>query len=236
MKMHAGTSCPKSTSNEVHRTIGQALKKNLSGPVSRVLFFWVNFPKEAIISLRRQLPAVSSSPPEKKLKRIASGRCLERTLFCSALLPMGFTEPDQSPGLLVSSYLTVSPLPPKFPWRRFAFCCTFPDLAAGGRYPPSCPLEPGLSSANRQTASREGAAWPRRRPPGPLRLAHRHDNLTDRRALQEAVACTHEADFWKASQTGDTVSSRQGTPFLHAPQQAASRPQAGSARKRSVAP
>ena len=32
-------------------------------------------------------------------------------LFCSALLPMGFTEPDQSPGLLVSSYLTVSPLP-----------------------------------------------------------------------------------------------------------------------------
>ena len=111
MKMHAGTSCPKITSNEVHRTIGQALKKNLSGPVSRVLFFWVNFPKEAIISLRRQLPAVSSSPPEKKLKRIASGRCLERTLFCSALLPMGFTEPDQSPGLLVSSYLTVSPLP-----------------------------------------------------------------------------------------------------------------------------
>jgi len=28
-----------------------------------------------------------------------------------ALLPMGFTEPDRSPGLLVSSYLTVSPLP-----------------------------------------------------------------------------------------------------------------------------
>ena len=30
--------------------------------------------------------------------------------------------------------------------RRFAFCCTFPDLAAGGRYPPPCPAEPGLSS------------------------------------------------------------------------------------------
>jgi len=27
------------------------------------------------------------------------------------LLPMGFTEPSRSPGLLVSSYLTVSPLP-----------------------------------------------------------------------------------------------------------------------------
>jgi len=34
-----------------------------------------------------------------------------RTRSCSALLPMGFTEPSRSPGLLVSSYLTVSPLP-----------------------------------------------------------------------------------------------------------------------------
>ncbi len=30
--------------------------------------------------------------------------------------------------------------------RRYAFCCTFPDLAVGGRYPPRCPVEPGLSS------------------------------------------------------------------------------------------
>ena len=30
---------------------------------------------------------------------------------CLTLLPVGFTEPDRSPGLLVSSYLTVSPLP-----------------------------------------------------------------------------------------------------------------------------
>ena len=29
---------------------------------------------------------------------------------------------------------------------RFAFCCTFPSLAAGRRYRPSCSLEPGLSS------------------------------------------------------------------------------------------
>ena len=34
-----------------------------------------------------------------------------RTRSCSALLPMGFTEPSRSPGLLVSSYLTVSPFP-----------------------------------------------------------------------------------------------------------------------------
>ena len=30
--------------------------------------------------------------------------------------------------------------------RRFAFCGTFPGLAPGGRYPPPCPEEPGLSS------------------------------------------------------------------------------------------
>ena len=66
---------------------------------------------------------------------------------CLTLLPVGFTEPSRSPGLLVSSYLTVSPLPrgPK-PARRFAFCCTFPGLAAGGRYPSLRPAEPGLSS------------------------------------------------------------------------------------------
>jgi len=30
--------------------------------------------------------------------------------------------------------------------RRFPFCCTVPSLAAGGCYPPPCPVEPGLSS------------------------------------------------------------------------------------------
>src|SRR5208283_2791080 len=66
---------------------------------------------------------------------------------CLTLLPVGFAEPSRSPGLLASSYLAVSPLPrgPK-PTRRFAFCCTFPGLAAGGRYPSLSPLEPGLSS------------------------------------------------------------------------------------------
>jgi hypothetical protein len=30
--------------------------------------------------------------------------------------------------------------------RRFAFCCTFRGIAPPGRYPASCPTEPGLSS------------------------------------------------------------------------------------------
>jgi len=40
---------------------------------------------------------------------------LRPTPPCLALLPMGFTEPNRSPGPLVSSYLTVSPLPTGFP-------------------------------------------------------------------------------------------------------------------------
>ena len=33
---------------------------------------------------------------------------------------------------------------------RFAFCGTVPDLATGGRCPPPCPMEPGLSSRQRR--------------------------------------------------------------------------------------
>ena len=59
---------------------------------------------------------------------------------------MGFTKPGRSPGLLVSSYLTFSPLPVARACWRSVFCGTFPSLTAGGRYPPSHPTEPGLSS------------------------------------------------------------------------------------------
>ena len=84
---------------------------------------------------------------------------------------MGFTKPIESPRSLVRSYRTVSPLPRirSDPPRRIArtvrrstFCCTFPNLAAGRRYRPSCPAEPGLSSrcvasSDRPTLSRLGS-------------------------------------------------------------------------------
>jgi hypothetical protein len=44
----------------------------------------------------------------------------------------------------VRSYRTFSPLLAK--GERYLFCGTFPGLAAGGSYPPSCPVTPGLSS------------------------------------------------------------------------------------------
>ena len=44
----------------------------------------------------------------------------------------------------VSSYLAF----PSLPCRGTAvyFCCTFPEVTFGGRYPLSCPVKPGLSS------------------------------------------------------------------------------------------
>src|SRR5205814_9098465 len=48
-----------------------------------------------------------------------------RSLSYLALLRVGFTEPIRSPGPLVSSYLTVSPLPLASE-RRSAFCGTDP--------------------------------------------------------------------------------------------------------------
>ena len=77
-------------------------------------------------------------------------------------LPSGVYPASRSPRLLVRSYRTVSPLPRRghartSPFvttvRRFAFCCTFPVLADGGCYPPSCPVEPGLSSRRYRPAN-----------------------------------------------------------------------------------
>jgi len=44
----------------------------------------------------------------------------------------------------VRSYRTISRLPGYT--GSYIFCCTFPGVAPAGRYPASCPVEPGLSS------------------------------------------------------------------------------------------
>src|SRR6185436_16296920 len=71
----------------------------------------------------------------------------------AVLLRTGFGEPTPSPAPLVSSYLTVSPLPAAAAllaqraarWRS-ALCSTFRGLTPPGGYPASCPVEFGLSS------------------------------------------------------------------------------------------
>src|SRR4051812_43894957 len=80
------------------------------------------------------------------------------------LLPVGFAEPGRSPGLLVSSYLTVSPLPrPRRQSRRcrgglFSVALSLSEPrdvnSDGGRYPPPRPVESGLSSAARPLIER----------------------------------------------------------------------------------
>jgi hypothetical protein len=65
------------------------------------------------------------------------------------LLQAGFTQPPRSPGTLVVSYTTVSPLPapqPKLGPLAVCLCGTVPRVTPGGSYPPPCPAEPGPSS------------------------------------------------------------------------------------------
>ena len=66
-----------------------------------------------------------------------------------SLAPGGVCPASSVTRTAVRSYRTFSPLPYRglsAPVRRFVFCGTFPTLASGGRYPPPCPVEPGLSS------------------------------------------------------------------------------------------
>jgi len=98
-----------------------------------------------IIYLGHLLPDASSNLPE--------GPTGSRIAFCLVLLRMGFALTLPVTGKAVSSYLAISPLPGLS--RRFDFCCTFLRVASTGRYPASCPVELGLSSAVKAAIIRE---------------------------------------------------------------------------------
>jgi len=107
--------------------------------------------------------SVSGRPDETQRQNRPASSIQSALLPYLVLLPMGFAEPGRSPGLLVSSYLAVSPLPrPErraLRPRRFIFCGTVPIRAAnpdGGRYPPPRPMESGLSSVARPSARAAG--------------------------------------------------------------------------------
>ena len=96
-------------------------RKSISGskPVSRVM-------SRVAIYLGQQLPAASRDRPGS---HNGSGRSVSwrtRTAPCLVLHPVGFTEPDRSPGLLVRSYRTVSPLPGRSTGRAVYFLLHFP--------------------------------------------------------------------------------------------------------------
>jgi hypothetical protein len=86
-----------------------------------------------------------------------------RALVCLVLLPVGFTLPIWSPRLRCALTAPFHPYLDDESPRRYFFCGTVPVLADGGRYPPPCPVEPGLSSPWTESTQ------PTQRPSGPLR-------------------------------------------------------------------
>ncbi len=127
----------------------------------------------AAIRLGRRLPGGSSG--------LTRGHRAGHPSPYSALLQVGFTEHPPSPAGLVSSYLTVSPLPAPLGRGRFAFCCTFPAsrrAAVSGHpalwspdFPPApargasdCPAGSGLGQNNQPCKLSPGAS---KTPTGP---------------------------------------------------------------------
>ena len=87
------------------------------------------------------LPAGSGGPPSNA----CAGPPAEAAEPFLTLLRVGFAEPPRSPGTLVRSYRTVSPLP-ALADRRSSLCGTVPRVTPGRCCRPPCPVEPGLSS------------------------------------------------------------------------------------------
>ncbi len=99
------------------------------------------FAQRMIIYLGLPLPAASSDLPESR-----SGKSVA---LCLVLLRMGFTCALLVTLEAVVSYTAVPPLPNaacKQAALAVYFCCTSLRVASTGRYPASCPMEPGLSS------------------------------------------------------------------------------------------
>ena len=87
------------------------------------------------ISACRRRQALAAYPQTRAGSPQASAQATaSRQVALLALLRVGFTEPSRSPGMLVGSYPTVSPLPPRLaPRRRSAFCGTVPRVTPGCR-------------------------------------------------------------------------------------------------------
>ena len=120
-------------------------KSNIAtAAISRVMSLCLHnraFAQRMIIYLGLPLPTASSDLPESR-----SGKSVA---LCLVLLRMGFTCALLVTLEAVVSYTTVPPLPNAACMQAALavyFCCTSLRVASTGRYPASCPMEPGLSS------------------------------------------------------------------------------------------
>src|SRR5919198_1884414 len=129
-----------------------------SRPVSRILYRsclgggpepLARGPAAAIsLSPSRRAPATSRYLGRRSCGRPGSFGRATLGAPCLALLRVGLAEPDRSPGPLVGSYLTVSPLPPRSGGGLLSVALSA-RLPPPGRYPAPCPSESGLSSSSR---------------------------------------------------------------------------------------
>ena len=150
---------------------------------------------------------------------------------CLALLRVGFTEPRRSPGALVVSYTTVSPLPGRPDRRRRSVLCgTVPRVTPGGRYPPPCPVESGLSSAGARPP--DAAACPAR-PPSPHRYPVLKDSSRRSRNFRAGIRAGARSGHCPSSTSAD---ARRGPHPLPEPQLAARKAQAPRARRAAPCP
>src|SRR5438445_6067404 len=108
-------------------------------------------PRPMVIPLPPRFPEGAASrwscSAERPTRELWAGHPL--TLPYLVLLLAGFAELPRSPGALVGSYPTVSPLPDgrtSLPGRRSVLCGTFLPVTGTGCYPAQCPVEFGLSS------------------------------------------------------------------------------------------
>src|SRR5690606_33205871 len=141
----------------------------------------------------------------------------------------------------VVSYTTLSPLPPRpRARRRSALCGTVPRITPGGRYPPPCRMEPGLSSAPRRKPRGRGcpADWSARQstlPPGrprPPWTGARPDVPKLSRRPPSPLPCHlgEWSDADPAAALGDEDPARRGGASSARPRRARAAGAAGGAR------
>ena len=142
-------------------------KKPRSGPVSRVLFLAERGDGH---SSRTPIARRLEQPTRESIANRTDSRQRRRRRLLPVWSCSGWGLPSQPSHLGCWCALTA----PFHPYlirtvarrghRRCVFCGTFPSLAAGRRYRPPCPAEPGLSSRRRPPCGSHS-----QRPSGPLR-------------------------------------------------------------------
>ena len=150
------------------------------------------------------MPAASSGPPGRKPERVAPGPPQTTNSLLFGLAPDGVyrARPVTRPaGELLPHRFTLTADNRR--WRS-VFCGTFPGLPAGGRYPPSHPVEPGLSSRYGRFGTRCAELDGRsRRPLGPLRF--RIEMLHSRRGQASRVQDTPRRVTFRTRQFRDCI-------------------------------